>query len=179
MGLGGEGAIAALYLLRLAALAGLVGFGILQARRRRPEVEEGSDLARRFLLPWLVIVVGFAIYLGLFTVLLVPAALFWVAAVVLLWVAVPAIASVAAVDLTARLLRAERTGVWLAAAIIAFVGLTLLWLGLFGLPVLALLSGLWQEVLALASIPVAAALIWWSFLPGEGGGDGGIAETFE
>ena len=92
--------------------------------------------------------------------------------------AVPAIVTVLAVDLGARLLGAERTGFWLGAGLIAYVAITLIWLGLLGVGPLLLLTGLWLEFIALTTIPVAAALIWWSFLPGGGGGSG-IAETFE
>lgn len=175
MGFGGT--LELFYWLRIAALGGLVGFAILLARRRWLRAEVG-DTAKRILLPWLVILVGFSVYLGGLTFMLSPIAIFWVVAIVALWVAVPAIASIVALDLGAKLLQAERTGFWLGAGIIAYLAVTGIWLGLLGVGPLLLLPGLWLEFIALATIPVAAALIWWSFLPGGGGGSE-IAETFE
>jgi hypothetical protein len=173
----GAGTLEFFYWLRIAALAGLVAFAAVQARRRW---QRGApdNTARRVLLPWLVILAGFSIYLGLFTILLTPLALLWVGAIVALWVAVPAIVSILVVDLGAKLLQAERTGFWLGAGLVAWLAVTFIWLGLLGVGQLLFLPGLWLEFLALATIPAAAALIWWSFLPGGGGGDG-IAETFE
>ena len=173
----GAGTIEFFYWLRLGALAGLVAFAAVRARRRW---QEGApdDTGRRILLPWLVILVGFSIYLGLFTVLLNLFALFWVAAIVALWVAVPSIVSILAVDLGGKLLQAERTGFWLGAGLVAYLAITFIWLGLLGVGPLLFLPGLWLEFLALATIPAAAALVWWSFLPG-GGGASGIAKTFE
>jgi hypothetical protein len=124
-------------------------------------------------------VLGFGLYLGLLTIFLAPLMLFYVAAIVAFWVAVPAIASVAAVDLGAKLLQAERTGFWFGAGIVAFVAVTFIWLGLVGIGPLLLVPGLWLEFLTIASIPVSGAAIWWSFLPGGGSGGGRIAETFE
>lgn len=175
----GAGTIELFYWLRFAALAGLLGLCLYRARHRW-QSGAADDMAKRILLPWLVILLGYSIYLGLLTILVAPLALFWVVALVALWVAVPAIASIVVVDLGAKLLMAERTGFWLAAGIIAYLAITFIWLGLLGVGPLLLLPGLWPEVLALAATPAAAALIWWSFLPGGGGGDGGgIAETFE
>ena len=173
----GAGAIELFYWLRLAALAGLVAFAIVQARRRWRSGAP-DDMARRILLPWLSILVGFSIYLGLLTILLNLLALFWVAAIVALWVAVPAIVSILAVDLGGKLLQAERTGFWLGAGLIAYLAVTFIWLGLLGVGPLLFLPGLWLEFLALATIPAAAALTWWSFLPGGGGGSE-VARTFE
>jgi hypothetical protein len=178
MGFGVGSPFELLYWLRLAALAGMVGLAIAQARRRWLRAEEGDALARRILYPSLTAILGFAIYLGLFTVVLAPVMLLYVVAIVAIWVAVPAIVSVLAVDLGARALAAERAGFWLGAGLIAYVAITLIWLGLLGVGPLLLLTGLWLEFIALTTIPVAAALIWWSFLPGGGGGSG-IAETFE
>ena len=90
----------------------------------------------------------------------------------------PSIVSILAVELGAKLLEAERTGFWLGAGIVAFLAITFIWLGLYGIGPLLFLPGLWLEVLLLCSVPVAAAVSWWSFLPGGGGG-GGIAKTFE
>jgi hypothetical protein len=177
MGLGAASTIELLYWLRLAALAGLLGFTIVQARRRW--LRGGpDDMARRILLPWLVILFGFSIYLGLLTILISPIALFWVVAIVAFWVAVPAVASILVVDLGAKLLQAERTGFWLGAGLVAYLAVTLIWLGLLGIGPLLLQIGLWLELLALGTIPAAGALVWWSYLPGGGGGSG-IAETFE
>jgi hypothetical protein len=174
---GSVGTIGLLYLLRLAALAGLVGLAMAQARRGWLRAADGDNLARRILFPSLAAILGFAIYLGLFTMLVAPIALFWVLAIVAIWVAVPAIVSVVVVDLGARLLQAERNGFWLGVGLVAYVAITFIWLGLLGVGPLLLFSGLWLEFIALATVPIAAALIWWSFLPG--GDDAGIAETFE
>ena len=174
----GAATIELLYWLRFAALAGLVGFTMVMARRRWLRGEEG-DMARRILLPWVVILIGFSIYLGLLTIFLSLLALFWVVAIVAIWVAVPAVVSILAIDLGAKLLQAERTGFWLGAGIVAFLAVTFIWLGLLGVGQLLFLApGLWLEFLALAAVPVAAALTWWSFLPGGGGGSR-VAETFE
>jgi hypothetical protein len=173
----GAGTIELFYWLRLAALAALLAFAIVQARRRW---QNGApdDTARRVLLPWLVILIGFSIYLGLLTILLSLIMLFWVVAIVAIWVAVPAIVSILAVDLGGKLLQAERTGFWLVAGLIVYLAITFIWLGLLGVGQLLFVPGLWLEFLALATIPAAAALVWWSFLPGVGGGSG-IAKTFE
>jgi hypothetical protein len=165
------------YWLRIAALAGLVAFAIVQARRRWLR-STPDDMSRRILLPWLVILAGFSVYLGGLTMLLSPILIFWVVAIVALWVATPAVASIVAVDLGAKLLQAERTGFWLGAGIVAYLAITFIWLGLLGVGALLLVPGLWFELLVLATIPVAAALIWWSYLPGGGGGSA-LAETFE
>lgn len=177
MGFGTSGTVELFYWLRFAALAGLLGLAIGLARRRW--LRGGpDDMARRILLPWLVILVGFSIYLGMLSILPNPFWLLWVVAIVALWVAVPAVASILAVDFGARLLQADRTGFWLGAGIVAYVAVTFVWFGLLGVGPLLLLTGLWLEVLALATIPAAAALVWWSYLPGGGGGNE-IAETFE
>jgi hypothetical protein len=153
----GAGTIELFYWLRLAALAGLVAFAAVQARRRWLRSAEG-DTTRRILLPWLVLPTGFSIYLGLLTIFLNLIALFWVAAIVALWVAVPAIVSILVVDLGGKLLEAERTGFWLGAALITYLAITFIWLGLLGVGQLLFLPGLWLEFLALATIPAAAAL---------------------
>ena len=175
--LGAGGTIALFYWFRVAALAGLVALAIVRARRRWLRSAE-ADTSRRILLPWLAMTAGYAIYLGALTILLVPFRIFYVAATVALWVAVPSVVSILAIDVGARLLQAERTGFWLAAGIVAFLAVTFIWLGLFGVGPLLFLPEAWLEVLLLAAVPVAGALIWWSFLPGGGEG-GGIAETFE
>jgi hypothetical protein len=167
-----------LYWLRLAALAGLLGLCIHWARRHWRR-DGPDDMSRRVLLPWLVILIGFSIYLGGLTMLVAPIAIFTVAVIVALWVAVPAIASILVVDLGAKLLGAERTGFWLGGGIIAYVAVTFIWLGLLGVGQLLLIPGLWLEFLALATTPAAAALIWWSFLPSAGGGSRGIETTFD
>lgn len=92
--------------------------------------------------------------------------------------AVPSIVSILAIDFGARLMEAERTGFWLGAGIVAYLAFTFIWLGLFGVGPLLFLPEAWLEVLLLASVPVAGALIWWSFLPGGGGGDE-VARAFE
>ena len=165
-----------LYWLRLAALAGLLALAILRARQRWLRGEAG-DQARRILFPWLNVILGFSIYLGLLTILFAPLMIFWVVAIVALWVATPAIASIVVVDLGAKLMQAERTGFWLGAALIAFVAITFAWLGLLGLGPLLLVPGLWLEWLAIASVPASAAFIWWSWLPVAGRED--IARAFE
>src|SRR5205085_6753326 len=144
----GAGTLELFYWLRLGALAGLVAFAAVRARRRW---QDGApdDTGRRILLPWLMILVGFSIYLGLFTILINPLALLWVGAIVALWVAVPAIVSILAVDLGAKLLQAERTGFWLGASLVAWLAITFIWLGLLGVGQLLFLPGLWLEFLAL------------------------------
>ncbi len=169
---GVAGMIETFYWLRFAALAGLLGFAIVQARRRWLRGAP-DDMSRRILLPWLVVLAGFSVYLGLLTILVAPIALFWVVAIVAWWVATPAVASIVAVDLGAKLLQAERTGFWLGAGLVAYLAITGIWLGLLGVGPMLLLSGVWLELLALATIPAAAALIWWSYLPGGGGGGRG------
>lgn len=164
--------------LRLAGLVGLLAFAIVQARRRWLRGAPG-DQAKRIIFPWLYILIGFSIYLGLFTIVLAPIALFRVVAIVAIWVAVPAVASIAALDAGAKLLQAERTGFWMGAGIIAYLAITFLWLGLRGIGQLLVYPGLWLEFLILATIPAAAAICWWSFLPAERGGGSGIAKTFD
>lgn len=172
----GTETIELLYWLRFAILGGLVGFCAYRAWRSwlrgRPD-----DMARRILLPWVIVLGGFSIYLGLLTIIITPLALFWVAAIVMLWVAVPTMVSILVVDLAAKALRARRTGLWLGAGIAAFLGVTFGWLTLLGVSQLLFVPGLWLEFLAFGATPVAAAFTWWSFLPGGGGEE--IAEAFE
>ena len=166
----------ALYWARLAALAALLGFAIVRGRRRWLRGEAG-DQPRRIIFPWLTMILGFSIYLGLFSILFAPLTIFTVVAIVALWVAVPAVATIVAVDLGAKQLQWERTGFWLGAGIIAFVAVTFAWLGLLGLGPLLLIPGLWLEWLAIASVPASAALVWWSYLPDESGDH--ISKAFE
>jgi hypothetical protein len=163
--------------LRLAALAGLLAWSILRARRRWLRGEP-DDQSRRILLPWIELLAGFSIYLGLFTILLMPVLLFQVVATVLLWVATPAIVSIVVVDLGAKAMQAERTGFWLGAGLVAWLAITFIWLSMLGIGDLLFVPGLWFELMILCLAPAAAAISWWSWLPGSGGGSG-IAETFE
>src|ERR1044072_6472617 len=95
--LGAGGTIALFYSFRVAALARLVALAIARARRRWLRSAE-ADTARRILLPWLAMTVGYAIYLGALTILLAPFLIFYVAAMVALWVVVPSIVSIMAID---------------------------------------------------------------------------------
>lgn len=171
------GTLELFYWLRVAALAGMVALAVVRARRRWLGSAE-ADTSRRILLPWIAMITGYAIYLGAFTILLAPFLIFSVVATVALWVAVPSIVSILAIDFGARLLEAERTGFWLGAGIVAYLAFTFIWLGLFGIGPLLFLPEAWLEVLLLSSVPVMAALIWWSYLPGGGGGDA-VARTFD
>jgi hypothetical protein len=171
------GAIGIFYWLRFAGLAALLVLAIFHARRRWLNGEPGEP-TKRVLFPWLAIILGFAIYCGLLSAFLAPVLIFWIVAIVAIWVLIPAIISVLVLDFGAKLLEAERTGFWLGAAIIAYVAITFIWLGLIGLGLLFIVPGLWMETLAITSIPVAAAVTWWSYLPGGGGGSG-VARTFE
>jgi hypothetical protein len=177
MGLGLDSAIGLFYWLRIAGLAGLLALAIVLAWRRWLNGAPGEP-TKRVLMTWLAIVLGFAIYGGLLSAFLAPALIFWLAAIVAIWVLIPAVISVMVLDFGAKLLEAERTGFWLAAGIIAYVAVTFIWLGLIGLGLLFMVPGLWLETLAITSIPVTAAVTWWSFLPGGGGGSG-VAKTFE
>jgi hypothetical protein len=174
-----ETGIGLYYWVRLAGLGGLLGFALWRARRRwlgaMPE-----SAARRIVYPCLIILLGFSIYLGLLTIFLNPFWIVYVIAVTAFWVAVPAFASVAILDLGAKLLRAERTGLWLGLGIAAFIAITFLWLGLTGVdePVLIAPGLLQLEYLTFALIPAAAGNLWWAYLPAAGGG-GGIETTFE
>ena len=170
------GAAELVYWLRLAALAALLGFAIHRARRRWLNGAPG-DQPRAILLAWLAVLVGFSLYVGLLAILVAPLAIFFVVAVVAVWVAVPALVTIAIFDIGARLLQADRTGFWLGAALVGFVAATFLWLGLLGAGPLLLLPGLWLEWLALASVPAAGALVWWSFLPDRSGDS--ISRAFE
>jgi hypothetical protein len=174
-----ETGIGLYYWARLAGLGGMLGFALWRAHRRWREAAEESP-ARRILYPCLAILLGFAIYLGLLTIFLNPFMIVYVIVVTAFWVAVPAFASVAILDLGAKLLRAERTGLWLAVGILAFVAVTFLWLVLTGIdePVLIAPGLLQLEYLTFALIPAAAGTLWWAYLPGAGGG-GGIEEAFE
>ena len=174
--MGSYGALEFFYWLRLAALAGLLALTMVQARRRWSNGAPGHT-ARRILLPWLAVITGFSLYLGLLTILFAPLIIFWVVAIVAIWVAVPAIVSILVLDLGARLLQADRTGFWLGAGLIAFVAITFAWLGLLGIGPLLFVPGLWLEWLALASVPVSAALVWWGYLPDRSGDD--ISTAFE
>ncbi len=164
------------YWLRFAALAGLLALTLMQARRRWAKGEPG-DTARRILLPWLAVIVGFSFYLGLLAVLIAPLMIFWVVAIVAIWVAVPAIVSILVIDLGAKLLEADRTGFWLGAALTAFLAVAFAWLGLLGIGPLLLVPGLWLEWLAIASVPASAAFVWWSYLPDRSGDS--ISQAFE
>lgn len=163
--------------LRFGGLAGLLVLAIFLARRRWRDVAEG-DQARRIIFPWLAVILGFSIYLGLLSIFLAPFVIFWVIAMVAFWVAVPSVVTILLLDLGAKLLQADRTGFWLGAGIIAYVASAFIWLSLVGIGPLLLFSGLWLEVLALASIPVSAAVLWWAYLPGGDEGSG-VAKTFE
>ena len=178
MGLGADPATEIFAWLRVAGLAGLLGFALWRARRRWLASAPG-DQARRLVYPCLAVLLGSSIYLGLLTIFLAPWLIFYVVAVAAFWVMVPTVASVAAVDLGAKLLRAERTAPWFAGGIVAYVAIAFLWLGLTGRSAMRLIPGLWLETLLLASIPTSAAILWWAYLPGSGGGSGGIEEAFE
>jgi len=174
--MGSWAALEFFYWLRLGALAGLLALTLMHARRRWLKGEEG-DTARRILLPCVAVIVGYSLYLGLLTVLCAPLVIFWVVAIVAIWVAVPAIVSILVLDLGARLLQADRTGFWLGAGLIAFVAITFAWLGLLGIGPLLLIPGLWLEWLAIASVPVSAAFVWWGYLPDRSGDS--ISKAFE
>jgi hypothetical protein len=170
------GAVELGYWLRLAALAALLAFAMYRARQRWLNGEPG-DQSRAILLAWLAVMTGFSLYVGLLAVFFAPIAIFYVVAVVAVFVAVPALVTIAIFDVGARLLQADRTGFWLGAALVGFVAATFLWLGLLGAGPLLLLPGLWLEWLALASVPAAGALVWWSFLPDRSGDS--ISKAFE
>jgi hypothetical protein len=154
--------------VRLGAVAALLAGALLLARRRWLKGGEG-DQSRRILLAWATAVFGFALYLGLLTALFAPLAIFWVVAIVAIWVALPSLVSIAVLDIGAKLMQAERTGFWLGAAVIAYVAVTFAWLGLLGVGPLLLVPQLWLEWLAVASVPASAALVWWSWLPDRNG----------
>lgn len=164
------------YWARFAGLAALLVLAIFLARRRWRAGAPG-DQARRIIFPWLAVIFGFAIYLGLLGILLSPFVIFWVVGIVAFWVSVPSVATILVLDLGAKLLQAERTGFWLGAGITAYVATLFIWLGLVGVGPLLLFTGLWLETLAIASIAVSAAILWWAFLPGGGGDD--VAKAFE
>ena len=168
------------YWVRLVGLGGLLGFAIWRARRRWLEAMPGSA-ARRILYPCLALLLGFSIYLGLLTIFLNPFWIVYVIAITAFWVVVPAVVSIAILDLGAKLLRAERTGFWLGAGIVAFVAITFLWLGLTGMdePVLIAPGLLQLEYLTFALIPAAGGILWWAYLPGGADGGTGIETTFE
>lgn len=166
-----------LYWLRLAALAGLLAFVIFKARRRWQESAE-ADAGRRLFYPWLVLVTGFALYLGLFTIVLAPVLFFYLVAMIAIWVVGPALISVGLLEVGGRLAGAERTGFWLGAAIIACLAMTIIWFGIFGLVAFLTIPELWLEYLALATVPTSAAICWWGFLPGIGGA-GDVSKTFD
>ena len=155
-----------LYWLRIGVLVALLGFTIYMARRRWQEGAPAHQ-ARRIFYPWLVLVVGFANYLGVVYFLLAPVVIIYLLAILALWVVLPALISVALLDVGARLAEAERTGFWLVAGIVACLAMTVIWFGIFGLSALLTVPQLWLEYLALATIPAAAAISWWSFLPGD------------
>jgi len=170
-------AIALFYWPRFLGLAALPAVAIYRARRRWLDAEPDSQ-AKRIIFPWLSILFGFAVFMGLLSIFLLPWLIFYLAAIVSLWIALPALASIAVLDLGARLARARRTAFWLAAGIVAYVAVTALWLVWLGggeMPAVALF---WLDYLAVAAIPVTAAIIWWSYLPGGSGGDA-VARTFD
>lgn len=169
-------AVELIYWLRLASLAGLLGFAIHRARRRWLSGEPG-DQSRAILLSWLAVMVGFSLYAGLVAAFIAPIVVFYVVAVVAVWVAVPSLVTIAIFDVGARLLQGDRTAFWLGAALVGFVAATFLWLGLLGAGPLLLFPGLWLEWLAIASVPAAGALVWWSFLPDRSGDS--ISKAFE
>lgn len=165
------------YWLRVALIAGLLGLAIYKARRRWQD-SAPADPARRIFYPWLTLVLGFAVYMGALTVFLAPVIIFYLGALVALWVVVPAILSVLILEFGGRLVEAERTGLWLGAGILACLAMTVIWLGMFGLAPFLTIPELWLEYLVLAAVPAAAAISWWGFLPGEGGA-GAVSRTFE
>ena len=170
MDLGLDTGLGLYYWARLAGLSGLLGFALWRARRRwLDSAPEGR--ARRLLYPCLFILLGFSLYLGLLTFFLNPFAILSIIGIVAFFVAVPALASVLLLDLGAILLGAKRTGRWLGAGIVAFVGVTFLWLGLTGIdePVLIAPGLLQLEYLTVATIPAAAGILWWAYLPGGEG----------
>lgn len=164
------------YWLRFVGLAALLGFALHRARRRWLNNEPG-DQSRAILLAWLAVMVGFSLYMGLLAMFIAPIAIFYVVAVVAVFVAVPSLVTIAIFDVGARLLQADRTGFWLGAGVVGFVAATFLWLGLLGVGPLLLFPGLWLEWLAIASVPAAGALVWWSFLPDRSGDS--ISKAFE
>lgn len=166
-----------LYWLRIAALGGLLAFVIIKARWRWQD-GAAADAAKRLFYPWLVLVTGCALYLGLFTIILAPVLIFYLVAILAVWVVGPALVSVGLLEIGGRLAGAERTGFWLGAAIIACLAMTIIWLGIFGLGAFLTIPQLWLEYLALATVPTAAAICWWGFLPGISGA-GEVSKTFD
>ncbi len=164
--------------VRLLGVIGLLVFAVLFARHRATKALPG-DQTRRILFAGLTFMLGSALGLGLLLMLLSPAAILGFLILIAIWIGTPALISIALVDVGAWAAEAERTAFWLGAGIVAYVALTFIWIGLvFGGIEPPLLPTLWIELLLIALVPVSAALIWWSYLPGESGG-GGIAETFE
>lgn len=166
------------YWLRLAGLAALLGLTIVLAWRRWHGAEPDHQ-AKRILFPWLAFILGCGVYVGLFSIFLAPYFIFLVAATVAIWVTIPAIITVVAVDLGGRLLGAERTGFWLGAGIVAYGAITFIWLGWLTGGALQFIPGFWLEYLAILSIPTTAAISWWSYLPGGGGGGDAISKAFD
>ena len=156
------------------ALLALAGFFARLVRNTGP-----SPL-RRVLIPAFYYVISILLIVGmpaLLTELSVATAVSL--ALILLWMAVPALITAAALDGVATLLGAERTPQWLTIGIIAAVIAAFAWLA-------ALNGALLREIgmfAFLLVVPAAgSAITWWPYLPvpeGEGPDDEAAAEVFD
>jgi len=165
-------------LLALAFVLVALGGAIRFARDRALNAAGSTDQSRRILIP------PFAFTLAL-TVYSVLAMLGWAAPSFLIGTAITvfvingmgSLLLVAATDVAFKAMGARRTRAWLLAGISVFFG---------GVAVALLVSAgaftgrgftvlLTPDLAALVLLAIAAALIWWSFLPAEGP----VATVFE
>ena len=168
--MGGEyGGVPTYVLLRLGGVGALFLLCLWVAIRRSRDPESGSRVLG-IIFAALVPMVGYPLYFGALGLVVAPILLVYVAYVVLVWIALPAIGSAVVADVVLRLLGATRTWIWLALGFALAVAMTLFWFValLGGGPVLMnplAFPELLLEYAMIALVPASSALIWWAYLP--------------
>ena len=165
------------FLLRYGSVLALFVIVLLFVRHRRVARAEERRW-RGVVLAALVTILGILLFFGGPMAVLVPLMLVYAGPVIFLYLVLPAFVAAALADLGFRALGAERTRFWLGAGIVAAAAITIIWMGLlFQGDLLVTGSDAILEYAVLGLVPVATALIWWSYLPLEGNGE--IARAFE
>lgn len=164
--MGGEfGDYAQALLLRFGGVLVLLVIVALFVRQRWANKAEERRL-RGVVMAALVTIIGFPLYFGGLMLILMPFLLLFAIPYIFLFLVIPAFVAAGLVDLVFRALGAERRLAWLGIGIVAAIAIAFIWIGLvfqgvlfFG-GVAAIL-----EYAILSLVPIATALIWWSYLP--------------
>jgi hypothetical protein len=157
-------------LLVIAYLLALLGGAIQFAYRSARNVPGSSDQSRRILIPACAFTLGITVYSLLALAGRAGTSFVVVTAFTAFIInGVGSLVLISLVDVVAKSMGARRTRSWLIAGLAAFVGSVALALlistGAFSGSGIAVL--LQPDLIALIILAAAAALIWWSYLPGE------------